>query len=264
MKLYILGNGFDLSHNLPTQYANFIEWLKKGNKDQIYLLNQLEEMFQFHDNWKNFEEALDCPDEIAESKYKKIGYESLFSDDLKSNFSNWSYSIKNTGQFKDIKKIFNFDKNAYFISFNYTPVLESDVYSIDIDHILHIHGYDINHYFFDDAKIEVGHGNKNVFNGQSKIAIELYKDTHKIYERNKDFFDKLQFVNEIITIGFSFSLIDRLYFEKLKMNYPFAKWKFGLYSKDVNAFKNCEIFVKTIGIEDFKTFYYDKDDLTDI
>ena len=30
------------------------------------------------------------------------------------------------------------------------------------------------------------------------------------------------------------------------------------------AFKNCEIFVKTIGIEDFKTFYYDKDDLTDI
>ena len=256
MKLYILGNGFDLAHNLPTKYSDFKVWLE-NKKEYKLLLEELESMFFFNDGWKNFEEALAYPNSMIEKKYEKLDCLEYFVDSLKCSFKKWAYSIKDTNQFETMKKMFNFEEDSYFITFNYTPVLESNVYSIDGDRILHIHGYDIEHYYFDDASVEVGHGNKCILNGGSKIGKRLYKDTYEIYKKNEQFFRNIQFIDEVITIGFSFSLIDKLYFEKIKEENPSAIWKFGLFSKDTNALDNCVLFTKELKIQNYKTFYYD-------
>ncbi|MEZ5451194.1 MAG: AbiH family protein, partial [Thiothrix sp.] len=45
MDLYIIGNGFDIAHNLPTKYWDFRNFL-----DQVYpeFLNQFEEAYDIY------------------------------------------------------------------------------------------------------------------------------------------------------------------------------------------------------------------------
>jgi len=58
-KLYIIGNGFDCFHDLPTEYVHFHRFLKKNFPD---LEEQLNQYFDFKVNkdklWSDFETDL--------------------------------------------------------------------------------------------------------------------------------------------------------------------------------------------------------------
>lgn len=57
--LYILGNGFDVHHGLPTLYSNFNQYVIGKDPE---LTNRLENYFEFDVNdqylWTNFENNL--------------------------------------------------------------------------------------------------------------------------------------------------------------------------------------------------------------
>lgn len=71
-KLYIIGNGFDLAHDLPTKYADFRDWLKdvhyeiEKNNDYTDFMVSMEQIFahsSYNDGstielWSDFENAL--------------------------------------------------------------------------------------------------------------------------------------------------------------------------------------------------------------
>ncbi len=116
MKLYILGNGFDLHHKLKTRYADFHEFLNVHNQDIEF---DLERYFNFQVDsdylWKCFEDDLahynyqeffdthnsidimsesfkpsECyglEDEIIESTDNLVGR-------IRSNFEDWLLSIE--------------------------------------------------------------------------------------------------------------------------------------------------------------------------
>ena len=56
--LYIIGNGFDLYHGLPTSYGHFSDYVKEHDNE----LAELVEKYYFHkinsDFWSDFEENL--------------------------------------------------------------------------------------------------------------------------------------------------------------------------------------------------------------
>lgn len=153
-KLYILGNGFDLAHDLPTRFdPNFKDIAQKYEQYNFWDIYQSRE----GDIWSDFENLLGYPDfntlgEIFE------GYAPDYLSDRESDRDGIIYQVELNGnlrtalyEFADeaddslcniqvndlIKQIL--DSDGYYITFNYTHTLEK-VYDIPWNQILHIHG----------------------------------------------------------------------------------------------------------------------------
>ena len=59
--LYVIGNGFDLFHGIPSSYSHFYHWLKAKGKNEF--ISKMESFFPSIINgelllWKDFESAL--------------------------------------------------------------------------------------------------------------------------------------------------------------------------------------------------------------
>ena len=65
-KLYIIGNGFDLQHGIPSEYCDFKAFVHERNP---YLLKSVEEYLPAGDDWRHLENALAAidVDSIVES-----------------------------------------------------------------------------------------------------------------------------------------------------------------------------------------------------
>lgn len=153
-KLFIIGNGFDLAHNLPTRFnPDFMNFAQKYEQDNFWDLYQTRE-----DNiWADFENLLSCPDfntleEIfdgyapdylsdRESERDAI----IFQVELNGNLHDALYEFANNAEeyLSNIQSNIFFkqilDSDGYYINFNYTHTLE-DIYYIPSEQILHIHG----------------------------------------------------------------------------------------------------------------------------
>ena len=137
-KLYIIGNGFDLYHGIPSGYWNFREYVEQVDND---LYEELNTYFNPDDLWSDFESTLEHldTDEIvdyamnflesyshpnwSDSMHHDYQYElerkiGIVTVSLKRHFTDWilSLEIKNHNNAKE----FGLDKNARFINFNYT------------------------------------------------------------------------------------------------------------------------------------------------
>lgn len=172
--LYIIGNGFDLHHNLKTSYYNFAEYLKQNNRT---LYDTLESYIAFpiSDNslWSRFEENLANLDvdqiiddnvnylpNIASDEFRDRDLHAFpdvmdnlcesLTTDLLQNFLQFIQSVEYPENIhtNDIEVI----KDARFINFNYTPTLER-IYNIDRSQINYIH----NSAFFGSEDIILGH-----------------------------------------------------------------------------------------------------------
>lgn len=55
MRLYIIGNGFDMRHGLPTGYKHFKSYVEKNDQD---LYDAIEEYIPTGDEWNELENAL--------------------------------------------------------------------------------------------------------------------------------------------------------------------------------------------------------------
>lgn len=187
-RLFILGNGFDLSHGLETKYTDFEKWVSNRNKE---LHEKISFMMEEHNkivlnlehklNWSDFEKSFH---EIIQGGWGENFIEENIQDYLSNpgdpNFSDADWGALEReleGQLvslSDVKLLFNewisltieptvkqhrpkyvFDKEDMFFSFNYTTTLET-IYKIKESNIYHIHG--------DYKNVIVGHNEKFVDN----------------------------------------------------------------------------------------------------
>lgn len=176
--LYIIGNGFDIAHQLETRYSDFRDWFRRQNYE-VYrgardFVNEIEKYTKDVNLWSDFERALgsihstqylkyiieetksehpqDAYVTVADAVFAKI--EHIYKDqyrDLIQAFRNWARDIDTEGAeevFQELR-----DGDNYFFSFNYTDTLEN-IYNIPTERVMHVHGYAHD----ERSKIVVGHG----------------------------------------------------------------------------------------------------------
>lgn len=284
--LYIIGNGFDKHHNMPTAFTEFYEWMKE--KHYFDATWQIDEIYGMADYtwWKDFENSLGEMDmreyasEVTRENYPDFGSDEFRDADwynaeyqaelditqmvkaMKSRFKEWI----DTMQAPDSsKKLPISKKNAFFISFNYTPTLES-LYNIPRDQILHIHGS-----VFEEGEYIIGHGksyeelwkeleaqeptpspgaspeemqefyeNKYDFiYERTKEAVvtniaALQKPVDSLIESNRSVLKKLCQLERIYVYGLSFSEIDMKYFAEIIRHHNSiadVQWEISYFSE---------------------------------
>jgi hypothetical protein len=174
-RLYVIGNGFDLHHNLRTSYFDFARYLKAQYND-IY--KALEEYVSYPENdeslWARFEENLanlDSEGILSEHSDRLPDYSSdefhdrdryVFPDIMEEHFemltsglfSAFTHFIQEVEYLaSSSEKKIDIDSEALYLTFNYTQTLEK-LYKIPESKIVYIH----NSAFMGADNIILGHG----------------------------------------------------------------------------------------------------------
>ena len=257
--LYIIGNGFDLMHGMHTSYKDYERWLKNNMMFDVVL--DFESVFGREDSilWSDFETALgkydfekaatwDVKDQYIVELQDIEGNEttvispSYIETSLKTlvdrTFTSWVGSIELR---KEPRMVI--DKDAFFLSFNYTETLES-VYNIPQDQVYHIHG--CRHQ--SGEQIIVGHnkyvrptlalldGNDVRSNNERFHRINemnaLRKPVKKLIKKAQPFWSKLQNIERVETVGHSCNKVDFPYFKKVASICKNAQWIFRCHSDE--------------------------------
>lgn len=251
MKLYVIGNGFDIGHGLPTKYWDFRRYLKKWYPDFLVAFEKNYDIYpntpddykadmlwnEFETNLANINEDLIIEQAESMEMYLESGDIGI-EDTLDQYFSKEFKFIKllakylkqwvRTIRIRDTKARSTLitDDNKY-INFNYTAVLEN-VYSISSSNIIHIHG-SLRYY---DIDPELGHGNldriknmeRNIEEAQidfdekrtsiCRALADYYQNSFKDVSKNKCQLTKfLTFeYEEVCVIGHSLGGVDIEYF----------------------------------------------------
>ena len=275
--LLIIGNGFDLHHNMKTNYWDYREFLlKKGKGDivkafeqrdesnQRYLWNELERqigLLPYEDAYCYLVSYAD--ENWSDSYHHDFQYEikkmMKYWPGIKDNLKGWICSIEYTSP--DIN-IFDFIKKVdSFLSFNYTNTLEN-LYGINKDKITYIHGdfstndelilghqnddwypeWDRNNHDEDVRLIEAG----EMMDGHLKTTI---KDVDSIMIKNKNFFNRCDCFDEIYVIGLSYNETDKPYLMKIAEMNNKAKWFFNWHTD--HDFVAIDNYANAIGVNDY-------------
>ncbi|MDP1393752.1 bacteriophage abortive infection AbiH family protein [Lysinibacillus capsici] len=253
MNLFIIGNGFDLAHGMPTKYWNFREFLKIHHP---FFLDDFEKKYYLNFNdenalWANLEFNLANiqDDVLIEEMYQDTDlgldsgntgiqdtliyhFESQFEyiENLTIYLEEWIKEANET--LCDITRgtsLINRESNDIFINFNYTTVLE-EIYKINDSKILHLHGT------VNEGDLVLGHSNYDkiaYFNGKYVEADNRFDEqfspiyltirsylssTYKNVQRYMFSLNKFNYtsVDNIYIIGHSLSEVDLPYFMEIK------------------------------------------------
>jgi hypothetical protein len=159
--LYIIGNGFDLMHGVPSSYYSFRDSMGRQNE----LRNALELYIRKEDLWADFEESLAHLDDEAmlgtvNDWMDILNVKDQFDDDfsaadffmaaetatgsaqtimreLPKRFRKWVSTLKPLDSEKSLEDIIA--KQSTFINFNYTEFLET-IYGVPKKNVWYIHG----------------------------------------------------------------------------------------------------------------------------
>lgn len=159
--LFIIGNGFDLMHGVPSSYYSFRDSMGRNNE----LRNTLELYIKKEDLWADFEESLAHLDDEAmlgtvNDWMDTFDVKDQFDDDfsaadffmaaetamapaqtimreLSKRFKKWVGTLKPSNCKKPLEGILA--KESTFINFNYTEFLET-IYGIPRKNVWYIHG----------------------------------------------------------------------------------------------------------------------------
>lgn len=157
--LYILGNGFDLMHNVPSSYYSFRDSLGKNNA----LRRALENYWTPEDLWADFEAALAQINVIAMSSSEMLNmwmedfgaYDEdasvasfylaaeaaadpmiTVTEELQPHFRRWVESLKVGTADRPLRSLF---RNGKVLCFNYTEFVET-LYGVSEENVCYIHG----------------------------------------------------------------------------------------------------------------------------
>jgi hypothetical protein len=269
-RLYIIGNGFDIFHGIPSRYSDFGNYLRTNDFE---LYETIEKYLCLDGDWCDLEAALawmdadTLADEASDFlvSYGADDWSDAFHHDyqyqiqivveqlstkLKDQFSSWirNLIIPKMETYKKMKLAINCD--SLFLTFNYTSTLET-LYKIKKNHILYIHG---------DAQsnrdeLVLGHGWRREERGslndvpnpedldtrvmQGNDIIDQYFDTtfknsEDIIEQNKAFFSSLGTVRSICVLGHSLTDVDMPYLEKIvsQIKINDVAWEVSYYSQE--------------------------------
>ncbi|KYH04550.1 hypothetical protein A1704_17885 [Chryseobacterium cucumeris] len=280
MKLFILGNGFDISHKIACRYSDFYTYLNENRPDILETMETFYSVESDSDLWSDFETSLE-KDIIYDSITDIIGENSpnLASDDFREGdwydaqiyveqeceellakirigFEEWINSL----EIADVKRTYKLDKYDYYITFNYTEILEH-IYRIPLSRILHIHNKVGEELIFGHGKKsedfnvrQALYGDENAFLtvdedgnvesgevGHERFAEDavssfydmMRKPTETIIENNSIYFNELKNIDEIVVLGHSYNQIDLPYFKKIsEIIGNSLKWSLYYYSQN--------------------------------
>ena len=161
MKLYIIGNGFDRAHKLPTGYCDFAKYLAESKKEEYQriglLYNHCDENWLWQDYETNLsnididgcvEERIDHWNTLSRHEIENL-FDSLYQD-LQQLFHDWINTINVDG----CVRLADLSPDDYYITFNYTNVLETK-YHVPRNHICYIHNDTTNQPYLRPV---IGHG----------------------------------------------------------------------------------------------------------
>lgn len=267
-KLYIIGNGFDLHHDLKTSYAAFCRHVKENDKELYEFLESYVDVDLDKDGlWKNFEKDLGTFDHVG--FYSDYDYTEPSNDNFKLSdmfgvedelTAKSEMMIEKMCQalYDWLDEIVYLDKGykalpldtyARYLTFNYTPTLNL-LYSIPDENILHIHHSVATHgsdlvfghgSIIEEVRLldDKGNGNypsssySNAESASKMLLAHFYKDTKNIIRKNVKFFDNLWDIDEIIVLGHSLNDIDLSYFGYImKIVGNDISWIVSYYSDD--------------------------------
>lgn len=285
--LYIIGNGFDIHHELNTSYGAFATWLKANNTplynrcseylmgDNPALWNEFENCFSYIDYDRIEDEASVflhsySTENWSDSYHHDYQYEiEQITKDLSINliqaFTEWvSVVDRQISNSSCVTSKIPLNPDAHFLTFNYTSTL-TKIYNIPTEQTKHIHG-SCSH-----GGIVLGHAYEvapDQFTGQAdeetdvRIAdgyglIQNYfnrtlKPSKKIIESNAGYFKNLQYASKVFVLGHSMSEVDKPYFDKIAevtRNIPWTVSYYGEESKNdlTTALQKLEIKQATVG-----------------
>lgn len=247
--LYIIGNGFDLWHGLPTRYSDFYEYAP----DTLDKLNHYFDVGDIGSPWSDFESWLGTYNwrelydewnftEPASDSFRVSETYSLQDElteradelhrSIQKCFCEWVSEIDESTASKQMV----FEPEARFISFNYTATLQL-VYGIEDSRILHIHGK------AERDDIIFGHGvdiveepeldengdsNRTMFTDSENAAkyplFAFQKPTSEILQNNREYFGSLRDLKRIEVIGHSLADVDLPYFEEVASQSDGCEW----------------------------------------
>ncbi|NQV26653.1 MAG: bacteriophage abortive infection AbiH family protein [Rhodopirellula sp.] len=274
--LYIIGNGFDRWHGLPTSYGQFYAHAK-ATLDEIERYFSLDEIDRpWHDfesslgtyYWRELFEEYDYTDTTLESFKVSETYglqDELHerADDLhraiEQCFCEWVEQIDVTAASVQMA----FEPESRFISFNYTPTLQS-IYGIDDRSILHIHGK------ADSGSVVFGHGvqiveepeldengdsNRTMYTDAENAAkyplFAFQKQTADVIQNYQDYLESLVGLSRIEVIGHSLAEVDLPYFREVARRNVGCNWIVYCYEESEiehikRQLKKCDVDVNMI------------------
>jgi hypothetical protein len=302
VKLFIIGNGFDRGHGLATNYWDFRTYLDNTDPKFLYSFEQHYSIYPGTDVeakrkflWNELEANLANIDEddiignaigmdmglesgdigIYDTLYAHFTDEYKYIEQLASYLDQWVRTIE-IGHLQPKTSFINEANDAFYITFNYTNVLET-VYGVSEDKILHIHGSIQEH---DDDPV-LGHGNEKRINDikeKRHEAENLFAEKEmSIYRVLQDYYLrtykdiniympslsglKRKEIDEIIVIGHSLAGVDIPYFKNIdKITMQKAKWKVYYFSevekqRMLDSLIDCGIEFERIEMTLSKEFY---------
>ncbi len=292
--LYVIGNGFDLMHRVPSSYYNFRDSLGKNSS----LRYELETVLTAEDIWADLENALGTlnydlmgSSHIVDMWLDNFGF---YDDedggaaefymaaeaaaapmynlvrDLQPAFRRWVERLEvGTDDRPLIGLIHPMGK---VLNFNYTEFIET-LYGVK--DVCYIHGSRRK-----KEKLILGHrpgetgsfseksmepenyrqavidvAQDNVFDLVGEYDKDLTKNSREIILNHQDFFNDLASVEQIIVIGHSISPVDWDYFEEIWKKAEKAHWYFGIYG--ITDLRNMMELVNSLNIENYDVFRTD-------
>ncbi|WP_267491777.1 bacteriophage abortive infection AbiH family protein [Klebsiella pneumoniae] len=159
MRLYIIGNGFDIRHGLPTGYKHFKSYVAKNDQE---LYDAIEEYMPAGEEWNELESALGeidyelilqnnemflvsyNTDDWSDAYHHDYQYEvdkitRMLSARLKEQFADWVKGINISDAYNSEQYIPPIPKDSLYFSFNYTNTLQQ-IYAVPDAQIIYIHG----------------------------------------------------------------------------------------------------------------------------
>lgn len=266
--LYIIGNGFDLMHRVPSSYYNFRDSLGKSNGLQ-YDLNAV---LTAEDIWADFENALDTlnldlmgsrniinmwlddfgfyDDEDGGAAEFYMAVEAAAApianlvNNLQPTFRRWIESLELGTDDRPLIGLIH--PQGKVLNFNYTEFIET---MYGVKDVCYIHGSRKK-----KKKLILGHkpgaaedfhersrkprnyrqavidvAQDNVFDLVGQYDKELTKNSQEIIKNHRDFFEGLACTDQVVVIGHSISPVDWDYFIEVKKRAENAHWYFGIY-----------------------------------
>lgn len=268
-RLYIIGNGFDIYHGIPSRYSDFKNYVRDVDS---CLHDRIEEHLPIDEQWNELEAAfadLDVDhitdeagqflmpysaEDWSDSGHHDYQYEldnivSDLSQGLKSLFCEWIRGLNIKPVRQPFCKPLPIDTQAIFLTFNYTQTLQI-TYQVEDKNILHIHGKSED----DDSDIVLGHSwnpedipdfndipdpeDRDIRIREGYELINNYfRDTFKpsstIIQSNRFFFNNLKNVRQVFVLGHSLANVDMEYFEVLVRDLQdSADWVITFYGDD--------------------------------
>ncbi len=250
-KLYVIGNGFDLWHDIPSGLAQFKQYVQATDRD-VY--QEVEDYLPTQEDWSDLERALADMDvdalidnlghfmgsygaeDWSDAGHHDFQYEvqnavERLSTGLRLRFSEWVRKLPIPSPATARKRLTTLDTDAVFFTFNYTSTLGS-LYGVPPEHILFIHGCADRA----DDDLVLGHAwhpqTRKSLNDRSDIEdidtrlmeandtidgyfSTTYKRSADLIAQHRGFFEALTDIRQVIVLGHSLSDVDAAYFMAL-------------------------------------------------